>query len=172
MTCKRGIPPIGMKGTAVPDDQNAGMFAVRLSPKIVDVIKSQAAAEGKTIRDFILAVISSELEHCLAKPRRRESTENVTSIDDSVHSFLATLLGKEGKVAWTDKKMLAVRLPYSLILKVNNYADEEKKNVQLIVEEFICIYLVRKQGRELDIEMLDNLIVRTPHKNYKKRQRV
>ena len=150
------------KGLVVSEEK---MLAVRLAPELVDVVHHAATVEQKSIRAEVEEIIRSGLQHIPGKRQNRRK-EHSQSARRKLFANFRKAQQRGEVIPWSEKKMLAVRLPPELVEAVRNYAATEQKNITVVLEEFIRLKMVREESKGREIVTL----TQSPSSPFRKRR--
>lgn len=156
------------------DADKAGlkMLAVRLPGDVVDTVKAYASSHKIGLHHLIAEFVQNGIVQDIGKLNKTSSSGTRSPKEAFAKYRKAQERGEI--IPWSEKKMLAVRISPELMKAFKDYSLKMKKNMSLLLEEFIHVGLANKRGEAIDAQALAFLTRKSasPFRERKSRKKV
>lgn len=134
------------------DKAGLKMLAVRLPGDVVNAVKVYAATQNRGLHHLIAEFVQNGIKQDIGRLNKISASGNRSPKEAFAKYRKAQERGEI--IPWAEKKMLAVRISPELMRAFKDYSLKVKKNMSLLLEEFIHVGLADKRGETLDAQAL------------------
>ncbi len=135
-----------------PDKAELKMLAVRLPGEVVTSVKTYASSHNIGLHTLISELVQNGIAQDMGRLNKTALPGSHSTRD--AFTMYRKAQAKGEIIPWSEKKMLAVRISPDLMKALKEYAVSVKKNMSLLVEEFIHTGLAARKGETLDAQTL------------------
>jgi hypothetical protein len=135
------------------DKAELKMLAVRLPGDVVDAVKAYASSNKEGLHQIVTEFVQNGITRDIGRLNKSLASGNRFSKEEAFSKYRKAQ--ERGEIIpWTEKKMLAVRISPELMGIFRDYSLKTKKNMSLLIEEFIYAGLAEKRGEVIDAQTL------------------